>query len=100
MASDGGLVPLHEAIVTLRDELTAAMAQGEESLIRFDIERIDLKLSAAVTEAAGGGLGIKWWLVNASVEGRLERSSTQEITLTIVPLNIATGDRLSIADDD
>jgi hypothetical protein len=81
----GDGVPVAEAIEALRSELEAAMDAGKDGRLRFEATAIEVELRASVTLGAEAGLGVKWWLVDASANASAERATTQVIRLTLTP---------------
>jgi Trypsin-co-occurring domain 2 len=82
--SDHG-VPLAAAIEALRDELTIAMAQGQDRPLRFEVTNIDLTLQTTVTWSGEANAGIKWWLIDAGVKASRESEAVQTIVLNLAP---------------
>jgi hypothetical protein len=82
MGDPPGVVDLAEAIAALRRQLTEAIDEGKDQHMQFEVKPIELRIQAIVTKGAGGGLS--WSIVSA--EGSYEASSTQELTLTLIPV--------------
>jgi hypothetical protein len=80
-----GVVSLSAAIGALRDELTSAWWDGLNQVVRFKPAPVELTLQVAVTSAAKGSAGVKWWLIELG--GELSRQSvvTQTVKVTLEP---------------
>jgi hypothetical protein len=78
-------VPVAAAIEALRSELEAALTVAQDKELRFEATAIELTLQAAVTMTGGAHAGVKWWLIDAGVEGSRESATTQTITLSLTP---------------
>lgn len=81
-------ITLSDAIQNLRGELTIAMQRASEDkdALHFQLGPIEMELEVAATRVAEGKAGIKWWLVEAGVGGKLESSSKHKIKLVLAPL--------------
>ena len=84
-------VPVAAAIEALRSELERALTAAQGRELRFEATSIELSLQAAVTVSGGAHAGVKWWLIDAGVEGSRESATTQTITLTLAP-KVVTAD--------
>jgi hypothetical protein len=76
------LIGLADAIEALRDELTTAIARGEDKPMRFALEPIELTVQAVVTKDASGKIG--WNMLG--VGGKYETARTQTVILKLSPL--------------
>lgn len=79
---DKAVVGLADAIEALREELMAAAAAGEDQVMRFSIEPVELTVGIAVTKDANGKIG--WAILEAG--GGYEQVATQTLTLRLAPL--------------
>jgi hypothetical protein len=84
MAQEEGL-ELAELIAKLRDDLEEAMEDGEGRAIRFRTQAVELELKLGVTRVAKGKAGIKFWVLDASVDGEVGKEKLQTVKLTLVP---------------
>lgn len=80
-----GQIELAKAIEALRAELEVARAAGDGRGLRFEVGPVDLELQATVTTEGGGDAAIKWWLLEAGVEGSASRATTQTVRLSLTP---------------
>lgn len=81
-----GFVGLADAIESLRNELYTAMLTSSHRDMRFRVPTIELNLEVAVTNKAGLGGGIKWWVVEANAEYSRESITTQSLKLELEPI--------------
>ncbi|WP_037303484.1 trypco2 family protein [Amycolatopsis orientalis] len=86
-------VELSEMIGRLRDELTVAMNSGDGAELRFELGSIELELTVAVTKEASPTAKVKFWLVEAGVDGKFSSAATQKIKLTLDPRRAGQLDR-------
>ncbi|MDR2565556.1 MAG: hypothetical protein LBC97_05755 [Bifidobacteriaceae bacterium] len=84
MSKNSG-IELAAAIDGLRRELEAAAEAGKARDLRFEVQAVELELQVAATTAGSGSAGVKWWLIEAGVEGSHEVASTQTVRLTLTP---------------
>jgi len=75
------VVGLAEAIAALRQELTAAMAEGSEADMKFRLAPVELSMQAAVTKDASGKIG--WHVLGLG--GSYSSESTQTLKLRLEP---------------
>lgn len=76
---------LSDVIGKLRQDLMKAMEEGRDERIRFELGPVEVTLSVAVTTEGIGKAGVRFWVVDAGVEGKLGRARGQEIKLTLNP---------------
>jgi hypothetical protein len=91
-------IPLAAAIKELRSELQTAMEQGKDEELKFRLGDIELEFHVGVTKEAGGGGGIKFWLVSLEAKGSISTVQTQKITLTLKP-ETADGHPVLVSDE-
>jgi Trypsin-co-occurring domain 2 len=91
-------VPLADFVSALRDELRAAHAERDPA---FPIEIGPMTVEfALVTRREGEGrAGVKFWVIDAGVSGKLAAESTQKVTLQLTPLDPAGG-KLRVSDQE
>lgn len=83
------VVRLAESIQALRDELAEADRKGAGSYIRFRVRPVTLTVQTVVRREAGINGKVRWWLVEASAEGKVMSESTQTLQLELEPLRAA-----------
>jgi hypothetical protein len=77
------LIPLPKMLAQLRSDLFAARAEGEDKTLRFLVEDIELELQMATTQEKEGGIGIKFWVLNADAKGKDSAVATQKLKLRL-----------------
>lgn len=83
-------VELADVIGKLRDDLQAAQAAGDGEGIKFELGPVEVTLTMTVTSSGNGKAGVKFWVLEAGVEGSLERASAQQIKLTLHPRDMSS----------
>lgn len=78
-------IELAELIGQLRAELTMAMAAGEGEDLRFELGPVELELTVKAEKEAKAGAKVRFWVVDASTDGKLASSTAQKIKLTLDP---------------
>jgi hypothetical protein len=76
---------LKDLVAKLRDDLQAAMDEGADKGIKFKLETIELELKVVAKQTGEGKTGVKFWIANADVSGKIENEHTQTIKLKLVP---------------
>jgi Trypsin-co-occurring domain 2 len=78
-------VELAQVISQLRQELSAAMREGEEEELRFELGPVGLELTVAVSKEAGPTAKVRFWVVELGADAKVSSQATQRITLTLDP---------------
>lgn len=78
-------IGLAAAIHALREELQQAMTADDEATLRFEASAVELTLQTEVTVSVAGKAGIRWWLVDAGVDGSRASVKVQTVRLTLLP---------------
>ena len=84
---------LSEVISRLREDLAAAMLDGRDERLRFELGPIEVTLSVTITSEGGGKAGVKFWVVEAGVDGRRSSATGQQIKLILNPVDAAAPPR-------
>ena len=79
-------VGLAEAIASLRQELSQALAEGKGQEVQFKLGPIELDLQLQVENKVGANAGIKWWLISLGGSGEHSSGRTHHLKLTLQPL--------------
>lgn len=82
-------VGLSEMIEQLRLELGAALGAGDGKGLRFIAESVELELNVSVAREGKGKAGIKFWVVDAGLEGGVKRAREQTIKLKLSPRDVS-----------
>jgi hypothetical protein len=88
-------IPLSDLIAELRRELAMAQATGESSGLKLLVEEAEVELQVVVTHEENGGLGVKFWVLNADIKDRASDAATQRVKLKLIPTD-ANGKPLKI----
>ena len=86
MAADG-LVPLGEAIRSLRAELLQAMQDARDEELRFALGPVELEFQLTATTEAGAGGAVRFWVIDASAKGSRANASTHTLRVTLTPVH-------------
>jgi len=78
-------VELAELIGQLRAELTTAMAEGGGEDLRFELGDVELELNVKVAKEVKSGAKVRFWVVDAGVDGKVAADSGHVIKLTLTP---------------
>lgn len=85
---------LAEVMQDLRDELetavTAAAASG--SNLQFGVGPVELTIQVEITKEAKAGAKAKFWVIEAGADATLTKATTQQIKLTLTPLDATDPD--------
>ncbi|GAA2827988.1 trypco2 family protein [Kribbella solani] len=93
-------IELATVVSQLRAELSAALADGADEDLRFELGPIELELNVVVGKEAGPTAKVRFWVVDAGADARFSTESTQRIKLTLEPrLAKSPGERPWIAGD-
>ncbi|MFC4500524.1 MULTISPECIES: trypco2 family protein [Streptomyces] len=93
------MIELADMIRELRQQLTTALADGEDEVLRFELGPVEVEASVAVTREAGGDAKVRLWVVDAGASGKYAHAETQRITLTLTPRTAAAGTVLITGDE-
>ncbi len=78
-------IGLAEMIDNLRQELLASQKMAGDSPIKFTVENIDIEVKVLVEKATAGegGIGVKFWVVNADMKGEQTDTTGTEQTIKL-----------------
>jgi hypothetical protein len=86
MTESGSGLELAETIQQLREELGKAIHAGEGQPLRFKLDTIELELKLLVSREGKAKAGVKFWVVDAGVEGAAKREQMQTLKLKLTPV--------------
>jgi len=89
-------IPLSKMIGQLRTELLQAQGEAEGSNLRFLIEDIEIELHLMTTQEGEGGVGIKFWLLDANAKGKVADVETQKVKLKLKAVKAGTEESYKI----
>ena len=78
-------VELAQVISQLRQELSAAMREGEGEDLRFELGPVELELTVAVSKEAGPNAKVRFWVIELGADATVSSQAIQRITLTLDP---------------
>jgi hypothetical protein len=90
--SEDTAVGLADAIASLRQELRAAMLEGEGEELQFKLGPIELEMQLQVENKGSVNGGIKWLLVSIGGSAERSRVETHQLKLTLQPVGSQAGD--------
>lgn len=79
------MIELAAVIRDLRAELAAAVVAADGAPLQFELGPIELEVSVAVERSASAGARVRFWVMDASGEGRAGSTGTQRIKLSLTP---------------
>jgi Trypsin-co-occurring domain 2 len=80
-----GLVPLSVAVSRLREEVWAAVSAAAGEELVFTLGPIEVEFQVAVTDARGGEVGVRFWVVSLGAKALRSREQTQSVRFTLTP---------------
>lgn len=92
-----GTIALAEMISSLRSELQQAQKEGEGQDLRFAVGEVELELQVTMTNEAQGGGGVKFWVYEANLSGKVAEQAVQKVKIKLAPVG-ADGESALISD--
>lgn len=85
MNANTDVVPLKDAISSLRNQIRAAAAQAASlpASERFRITSVELELTVVAEDTATVGGEVGWWIFKAKAEGAAKDAVTHKVKLTL-----------------
>lgn len=87
-----GDISLADTILGLRREILAAQKQAETQQLKFKIDSIELELRVGATTKDVAKGSVKFWVVDAGLEGSVEVQKLQTVRLKLTPVADGGGD--------
>lgn len=91
-------IPVADFIAALRGELKTARAERDPDL-PLEVGPVTVEFTVLTRREGEGKAGIKFWVVDAGVSGKLTGESTQKVTMQLTPLD-AGGGSLRVRDTE
>lgn len=85
------MIELAAVIRDLRAELEAAVAAADGAALVFELGPVELEVQVAVERSGSGGARVRFWVVDADVQGRAVQTGTQKVKLSLTPRLAGTG---------
>ena len=79
-------IELADFVKALREEIRAAREDSDPDL-PIEVGPVTIELSVLTRREGGGKLGIRFWVVDAGVDGKYAHESTQKMTVQLNPLD-------------
>jgi hypothetical protein len=98
--NDKDRIPLAKMLAQLRAELLDAQEEGKGKDLRFLVDDIEIELQIATTQEDTGGIGIKFWVVNANANLKDAEVKTQKVKLKLSAVDGAGNRAVKIASAD
>jgi hypothetical protein len=98
MSNEDPGLGLAAAIKLVRSELQQAMEDGQSSPLAFTAGPVQLEFEIVFAKGKEGGGGIQAWVVTADFKGSKSTSRTQRMTISLTPIDRATGKDARVAD--
>lgn len=90
-------IPLADFVVSLRDEIKKSQASADPT-VPIEIQSISVEFTVLSSREGTGNAGVKFWVVDAGVSGKLTSESTQKVTMELTPLGAGGVGRARISD--
>lgn len=100
MTDDMARIPLAKMLGQLRSELLEAQQEGAGKDLRFLVDDIEIELQIATTQEDTGGIGIKFWVINADAKLKDASVSTQRVKLKLAAVDSEGNRAIKIASGD
>jgi hypothetical protein len=97
---DKARIPLAKMLGQLRSELLEAQQEGEGKDLRFLVDDIEIELQIATTQEGTGGVGIKFWVINADAKLKGAEVKTQKVKLKLTAVDSEGNRAVKIASAD
>lgn len=92
-------IPLADLLLGLRKELLEAQERAAQEQLRFRVEEIEVEVQVGTTKVGTVEGGVKFWVVDAGVDGSIESQKLQTLRLKLKP-DDATGRKTLVSDRD
>ncbi len=82
--AEGAGVELADFVAALRDQIRIAQA-GADPGLPIEVGPITLEFTVTTRREGEGKAGVKFWVVDAGVSGKLGHEATQKVTMQLTP---------------
>jgi class 3 adenylate cyclase len=93
-------IELAEAVESVRREVAEAAERAAGERFRFEIDTVELEFSVELRREARADGRVRAWVLEAGAEARTENRSTHRVTVTLTPVDGATGGNVLVGNDD
>ncbi|MFS4091510.1 trypco2 family protein [Streptomyces sp. AF1A] len=91
-------IGLADAVRGVRAELRAAMAEGEDERVRFDVDEIEMEFAVEVRRDERVEGGVRVWVASVGASNGASQATTHRLRVTLSATDTVTGRSLRIAD--
>ena len=91
-------IPFADFVGALREQLKAARGARDADL-PIEVGPVTVEFTLLTRQEGEGKAGIRFWVVDAGVCGKVGRESTQKVTMQLTPLD-AAGKPLRVRDEE
>ena len=98
MGVEAKAVPLADFLSALRGELKVARADRDPDL-QLEVGPVTVEFTVLTRQEGEGKAGIRFWVVDAGVSGKVTGEATQKVTLQLTPLD-SSGGHLRVRDTE
>lgn len=85
MTSHDPGIGLSQAIQAVREELRAAVVDGEDAELNFPVAAVELEFLVGMTWEAKSGAKARFWVLDWEASGGLQRERTHTVRVTLGP---------------
>jgi hypothetical protein len=89
---------LADAIELVRSQLEEAIERGSASSVAFEAGPVELEFDVVFSATGGGDAGVRLWVVSVGAKSEVTRGQTNRLTVTLTPVDRATGKKKLIGD--
>ena len=97
MPADQVGVALADFVGALRDQILAARADADPD-VPIEMGPVSVEFTLLTRREGEGKAGVRFWVVEAGVTGKLASESSQKVTMELQPLRPGGGGRARIRD--
>ena len=83
--ADPDRIPLSDFVSALRTEIKNAQS-GADPNLPIDIDSVTVEFTVLTRKEGEGKAGVRFWVVDAGISGKLASESTQKVTMSLTPL--------------
>lgn len=88
-ATPDGFLELSDAIGAVRQQLVEAQLAGRKvvagRVLTFKVGKVNVEFTGELKNVAGGGAGVKFWVVSADAKLEHTRGAGHKLTVELIP---------------
>jgi hypothetical protein len=93
-------IELAEAVEAVRREVAAAAERAADERFRFEVGTVELEFSVELRRDARVNGKVRAWVLSAGAEAGAEHTRAHRVTVTLTPVDTATGGNILVGHDD